>query len=251
MRLCLRMVVVAAAFMLATPAAAQSGRDLGSPRRGERASPRRPRREPSPEVQDLRAVSAAEAANAAPRVYGDGGGDELGWGDPERDLEPMGYVHFVLQAHAAYLGGDGAFTEGVHLGLGPALDFCLLPSLSLHLRVGFRIGAHADLGGGRPLSEGYIRGTALLGIHAARLLSVRIGAELGPEMNFSHPDADESIAAGGAFVGQIGLRIPGGAVELAFEIAADVRPGNFNRGIRPTSYHQVSPRVGGVLMVTF
>jgi hypothetical protein len=242
-------------------AQAQTGHDLASPwTRGAHAAPSSPRGAPTEptsssadpsEVQDLRALTAAESASAAPRVYGDGEGDSLGWDDPERDLQPMGMVHFVFMAQVAYLAGNDEFAEAIAVSGGPALDFCLWPALSLHLRVGLRLGGQGPFGvPSRRLSDGYIRGSVLLGIHAVQLVSIRLGAELGPELVFASDSSSGNLMAGGAAVAQLGIR-PGGNFEIALDLAVDIRPGEELTPRGPTQYTYVTPRVGAMLAVTF
>ncbi len=233
-------------------AQAQTGHDLASPwERGRAPTPSAPGPSATAEVQDLRALGSIEAASAAPRVYGDGEGETLGWDDPERDLSPMGLVHFVLLAQVGYLAGNGEFAEAMQIGGGPALDICLWPNLSLHLRVGVRLGGHGPFGvPSRRLSDGYIRGTVLVGIHAVQLVSIRVGAELGPELVFASGSSSGNVMAGGAAVAQLGIR-PGGHFELALDLAIDVRPGEELTPRGPTQYTYVAPRVGAMLGVTF
>lgn len=250
------MLVVLGWTAAAEVAQAQTGRDLASPwRDGPRAPSRTPSTPPadgsSEEVQDLRSLTSAEAASAAPRVYGDGEGGELGWDDPERDLQPLGMVHFVLLAQVGYLAGNDEFAEAIAVSGGPALDFCLWPALSLHLRAGLRLGGQGPFGvPSRRLSDGYIRGTLLVGIHAVQLVSVRVGAELGPELVFASGSSSGNVMVGGAAVAQLGIR-PGGHFELALDLAIDVRPGEELTPRGSNQYTYVAPRVGAMLAVTF
>jgi len=163
----------------------------------------------------------------------------------------MGMVHFVLMAQVGYLAGNDEFAEAIAVSGGPALDFCLWPTLSLHLRVGLRVGGHGPFGvSSRRLSDGYIRGTLLIGVHAVQLVSVRVGAELGPEIVFASESSSGNLMAGGAAVAQLGIR-PGGHFELALDLAIDVRPGDELTPLGSRQYTYVAPRVGAMLAVTF
>lgn len=229
--------IVAVVLAGAAPAAAQSGRDLASPRR-ERA-----RERPAPvasEVQELSVIGPAEA----PREYGDGGGAELGWDDPELDLDPRGWVHFVLGARVAYLAGDARYAEAIDAGGVFGLDVCLLPALSLHLRFGLAVGAHGPLGrASPPLGLVFLRPFVLVGMHPIQRFSLRVGAELGPEL------VQTGFEVGGAALAQLGVR-PFGPLEIALELAVDVRPG-VDDAIPRRFYTFTTPRVGAVVLVTF
>lgn len=197
----------------------------------------------APEVQDLRAVGTTDPTR--PRVYGDGEGAELGWDDPERDLQPMGPVHFVLGGRVGYMPSDGEFGEALDFALAPALDIALENALSLHMRLGLRVGGHIPLGPSAPLGEAYLRGSLLFGIHAWQLMSVRLGAELGPEF------VSGGLGTGGAAVAQLGIRLGNGHFEIAVELAIDVRPGARTVSGRLTSYTHTAPRIGAFLGATF
>lgn len=225
---------------IASTVSAQDGSDLAVPFARPRAAGALPAAPPVvPEVQDVRSIGAPSV-----RVYGDGGGDDLDWQDPERDLLPLGNVHFVLVARGAFLAGDAEFREALDVALGPMLDLCLWPALSLHVRLGFWVGGHGPLGvASRPLGEGYARGALLFGAHFGQLVSVRLGAELGTELSFG----SGASGIGGAAVAQVGLRLGDGHLELAVDLAVDVRPGSEG----PVTYTYVAPRLGGMLGVTF
>lgn len=255
--------------VLAAPASAQErARDLGAPHRSSGAQPAAPPglREVPPasveaapegagEVQDLRAV---QSSGVERRVFGDGRGEAVSWDDPELDLEPRGRVHFVLQGSGGWYGATASFDEAFGGALMLGLDFVLEPRLSLHLRVGAvaagRTETQRALGLGDSLRSAVVsvRGQALLGVHLAQIFALRAGFELGEGYSFVLVgDSRSESALGFAFLGQAGLRLIGGRLELGVEVAAELREGNVLAwGGGASAVQELAPRVSGYLGVT-
>jgi hypothetical protein len=223
-------------------ARAQSGRDLASPWGPERAGSEAPA--VLAEVQELSVIGPSSSTHE----YGDGGGEALAWDDAELDLDPRGRVHFVLGGRFVYVPGDAGNPEGLGGGGDALLDFCLVPEISLHLRVGLAIGAHGTLVPGPLRGLIYFRPMLLLGVHLLQRISIRIGGELGPEL--VPGGTVDFVAPSGAALLQLGVR-PVGRFELALELGADVWPGETGTAPSRVSSFRVSPRVGAILQVTF
>lgn len=248
-----------ASTAIAAPAAnADEARRLGTPYRPGEGGPRlerergEPRRDDVPEVQD---ISARPTPGVGPRVFGDGRADSVAWDDPELDLEPRGWVHPVLFFAGAWSGSTSSFDEAAGGAFALMLDVCLEPRTSVHLRVGaiamLRTETRRELMA-EPLRSAVlsVRATLLAGVHLARLVAIRAGFELGEGRSFVFGLGDAG-AVGFAFLGQAGLRLASGGVELGLEVAVDLREGGVIRaGMPSASIQEAAPRVSGYLALT-
>jgi len=198
----------------------------------------------------VQAVGATDDGSAGTRTYGDGGGEDLSWNDPEIDLRPRGRAHFVLGGHGEYLGGTTNLWEAGSGGLRVQVDVCLEPSLSLHLRFGAGAAWRTLTDRTTPLGHVrsallVVRGGALLGVHLWQLFALRAGFEVGSGFDFSLGDG-----LGFALLTQIGIRVAGGSFELGAELGVDGREAILRGGVPATS-QEAAPRVGGYAEGTF
>jgi hypothetical protein len=168
----------------------------------------------------------------APRVAGgvrrfsDGHGAELSWADDELDLRPAGLVHFGVGGGAGLLTATSHASLQPDLTLGVFLDVAIVPSISLHVRLGAFFhgrffGASTTGADGRTGHGAIVAGRVqlLVGAHLWQLLALRAGFELGPSDTF---DGSASHAGlGWALVSQIGIRLADGGLELLVEPACD------------------------------
>jgi hypothetical protein len=253
-------LVVLAVASLASSARADGARDLGRPYRAGAEDPRPSAPEPArppPRGADAD-PEAGPDADASVREYGDGRAAEVSWNDPDLDLEPRGRLHAAFSLGATWIGPTARFVDAGGGSLAAALDLCLEPSIAIHLRIGALIAVRAETRA--TLREGelrsaplVIRGLALVGVHAFRWLAVRAGVEVGQGWSFA-------IGAGGigggetlgfAAVGQIGIRLFTGRMEIGGEIAAELREGSVLSAARPpVAIQELAPRLALYFAVT-
>lgn len=215
-----------------------------------------PRGEPSEgaivSAEDVQQIGAVPVSTVGPRTFGDGRHATLTWDDPELDLEPRGWVHLAIVGSGSWLGGTPSFGESGGGALALALDILLVPSISLHLRLGAALAARADSGhwsSWESVKSATLvpRGFALLGAHAWQTLAVRAGIEIGEGLTFS-PDV---AVIGFALLAQVGVRFASGRVEMGAEVALDLREGSrTNEASAPVGIQEAAPRLGGYLGVT-
>ena len=164
--------------------------------------------------------------DAPPEVLADGHARDIGWADPELDLEPRQRATFVLAGTGGWFGAGAQTADGGFADLRLFADVCLEPTVSLHVRLGVGIFARitAELpqagapdGGSRAAVVG-VRGLLLVGVHLFQLVAVRAGAELGE--GYAVFGGGAIGALGGAFVSQAGVRFAGGRMEAGIEVAA-------------------------------
>lgn len=211
------MLVVVA---LPTMVAAQGGaRALGAPTR-ESAAPPDPRWG-APETDSVQDITP----RAPDPHFGDGHEGDVPWSDAELDLRPSGFVHGGILGGGGVLMASDLASMQPDLTLGPFLDFALIPTLSLHLRVAAMF--HGRPGDGATLPDGRLgspaaivgRGQVLLGLHVVEVLSLRLGFEVGGSAVIaSHA---ETSGLGWALVSQLGVRVADGHFEILADIACD------------------------------
>jgi hypothetical protein len=160
-----------------------------------------------------------------------------------------------MTINGSWHGATNHFDDAAGTALGLSLDLCLEPSISLHVRAGLSASLRTETR--RVVSMTELRsavlvwrGTLLIGVHLGQLVALRTGIELGEGHSFILGTAS-GTALGFAFVGQAGIRVAGGRLELGLEAAAELREGNLLHSSRNAeSIQEIAPRLSFFLALT-